>query len=43
MPANLILRLARTRRWAIVASSSKNALAISSVARPATARSVRAT
>src|SRR5215217_7884710 len=42
-PAALILRLARTSRWAIVASGTRNARAISVVVRPPSVRSVRAT
>ena len=38
MPASRSLRLARTSRWAIVASGTTKALAISTVDRPATAR-----
>ena len=37
-----MLCLARLIRWAIVASGTRNALAISAVVRPPTARSVRA-
>ena len=36
MPASLILRLARTRRWASVGSGTRNAAAISFVVSPAT-------
>src|SRR6266571_8749913 len=43
MRAATILRLARTMRWAIVASETRNAAAISGVVKPATARSVSAT
>ncbi len=43
MPATTILRLARTIRWAIVCSLTRNARAIWSVVRPTTARRVRAT
>src|SRR5216684_1567217 len=42
MPALLMLCLARLMRWAIVASGTRNAFAISAVVRPPTARSVRA-
>ena len=42
MPAETILRLARTIRWASVASLTRNARAICGVVRPTTARSVRA-
>ncbi len=37
------LRLARTIRWAIVASGTRNARAISAVCRPPSSRSVSAT
>ena len=43
MPASRILRLARTSRWAIVASGTRNARAISGVVSPASVRSVSAT
>src|ERR1700674_2790891 len=43
MCASTIFLLARTMRWATVASVSRNALAISPVVNPATARSVSAT
>ena len=43
MPAALILRLARTSRWAIVASPTRNARAISGVDRPPSVRNVSAT
>ena len=43
MPAALILRLARTSRWAIVGSGTRNARAISAVVRPPSVRSVSAT
>ena len=43
MPASWILRFARTRRCAIVASGTRNARAISAVVRPASVRSVSAT
>jgi hypothetical protein len=42
MPSLLMLCLARLMRWAIVASGTRNALAISAVVRPPTARRVRA-
>src|SRR5215211_5187601 len=42
MPALVILRLARTRRCAMVGSGTKNALAICGVVIPTTARSVKA-
>ena len=42
MPAWVILRFARTSRWAIVASGTRNALAICGVVIPTTARSVSA-
>jgi len=40
-PEALMLCLARLIRWAIVASGTRNALAISAVVSPPTARSVR--
>src|SRR5215212_3072933 len=43
MPASRIFRLARTRRWASVASGSRNPRAISGVVSPPSVRSVRAT
>ena len=43
MFASTILRLARTIRWAIAASETRNAAAISWVVKPATARRVSAT
>src|SRR5918996_418739 len=43
MRAALILRLARTRRWAIVDSGTRNDRATSSVDSPPSSRSVRAT
>ena len=43
IPASRILRLARTRRWDIVASGTRNARAISAPVRPPTAWSVSAT
>ena len=43
MPAASILRLARTSRWAIVGSATRNARAISAVVRPPSVRSVSAT
>src|SRR5437867_1823908 len=43
MFAATILRLARTMRWAIAGSETRNAAAISWVVKPATARSVSAT
>ena len=43
MLAALILRFARTRRWAIVGSVTRKARAISGVARPPRVRSVSAT
>src|SRR4051794_18193914 len=43
MCASRILPLARTSRWAIVASETRNARAISAVARPPSSRSVSAT
>src|SRR5205823_1637776 len=43
MLASTILRLARTIRWAIVGSETRNAAAISWVVKPATARRVSAT
>src|ERR1700686_1711180 len=43
MCSSTIFLLARTMRWATVASVSRNALAISPVVNPATARSVSAT
>ncbi len=43
MPAARTLRLARTRRWASVASGTRNARAISGVCRPPTRRRVSAT
>src|SRR5438876_1039822 len=43
IPASLILRLARTSRWAIVGSGTRNARAISPVDRPPRVRRVRAT
>jgi hypothetical protein len=42
MPEALIFCLARLIRWAIVASGTRNAVAISAVDSPATARSVSA-
>ncbi len=41
-PEALILCLARLIRWAMVASGTRNALAISAVVNPPTARNVRA-
>ena len=41
-PASLIVCLARLIRWAIVASGTRKAFAISAVVRPPTARSVSA-
>ena len=43
MPASRIFRLARTIRWASVASGTRKARAISGVVRPPRVRSVRAT
>ena len=43
MPASLIFRFARESRRFIVSSETRNARAISSVVRPPSARSVRAT
>src|SRR6266550_577930 len=43
MPARRILRLARTRRWAMVASGTRKALAICGVVSPPSVRSVSAT
>ena len=43
MPASAILRLARTIRWAIAGSATRNARAISAVVRPPSDRSVSAT
>src|SRR6478672_8466220 len=43
MPASRILALARTSRWAMVASGTRNARAISAVVSPPSSRSVRAT
>ena len=43
MPAALIFRLARTSRWAIVASGTSSARAISGVVSPPSVRSVSAT
>ena len=43
MPALRILRLARTSRWAMVASGTRNARAISAVVSPARVRRVSAT
>ena len=43
MPAALIFRFARTSRWAIVASGTRNARAISAVVSPPSVRSVSAT
>ena len=43
MPASRILPFARTSRWAIVATGTRNARAISSVSRPPSVRSVSAT
>ena len=43
MPASRILRLARTRRCAMVASGTRNARATAGVSRPPTVRSVSAT
>src|SRR5680860_827662 len=43
MPATLILRLARERRWPIVVSATRNALAISGVVRPPSVLNVSAT
>src|SRR5580700_6151425 len=43
MPASLILALARTSRWAMVGSGTRNARAISAVVSPPSSRSVSAT
>ena len=43
MPASRILRLARTSRWAMVASGTRKARAISAVSRPPSRRRVSAT
>ena len=42
MPETVICPFARLIRWAIVASETRKALAISAVVRPPTARSVSA-